>query len=118
MIRRISARYEIVRLFARLGFAVVAAAVLAALWALAHGGPFRHSLEAGFYAVGALCLLLGAVGGSPSRRDASSAGWMARWAYPDTFAVNRDNPPDRTLGPAVVFGVVGIVMFAVAIAIT
>ncbi len=43
---------------------------------------------------------------------------MARWAYPDTFAVNRDNPPDRTLGPAVVFGVVGIVMIAVAIAIT
>ena len=65
-----SARYELGRLLLRLAAAVAAALVLALLWALAHGGDFRHSLELGCYVIGGLALLMGAVGGSPSRRDA------------------------------------------------
>jgi hypothetical protein len=113
----VSARYEIVRFLVRLGIGLLVAVVLAVLWALARGGAFRDSLEAGFYVVGASSVLLAVLGGSPSRRDASSASWRDRWAYADTFAVNRDNPPETTLGPVVMLVAVGVVLIALAVAI-
>jgi hypothetical protein len=113
-----SFRYELPRLFLRLAVAVAAALVLAALWALAHGGGFRHSLEVGCYVIGSLAFLLAAVGGSPSRRDASSAGWMEQWAYKNTFRANRANPPDRALGPMALLLVVGMVLVMLGWAIS
>ena len=92
----------------------MAGVALSALWALLRGGPFRDSLEIAFYVIAGLMFLLAAAGGSPSRRDASSAGWMERWANPETFAINRANPPERTLGPSVVFAVVGIALVVIA----
>ena len=113
-----SARYETLRFLAYLIAGVGVAVILALVWALLHGGPLRHSVEVGFYIVGSLAFVLAAAGGSPARRDASSAGWMERWAYAGTFAVNRDNPPDRTLGPVVVLGVVGVSLIALGWAIS
>ena len=113
-----SVRYESLRFLARLIVGVGVAVIGALIWALLHGGPFRHAVEVGFYVVGALVFLLAATGGSPSRRDASSADPMERWAYAGTFAVNRDNPPDRTLGPVVVLCVIGVILIALGWAIS
>jgi len=118
MIAGLSARYETLRFLAYLVVGVGVAVILALVWPLLHGGPFRHSVEAGFYFVGALAFFFAAAGGSPSRRDASSAGWMDRWASAGTFAVDRDNQPARTLRPVVVLGAIGVIMIALGWAIS
>ena len=43
---------------------------------------------------------------------------MERSAYAGTFAVNRDNPPARTLGPVVVLGAIGVILFGLGWAIS
>jgi hypothetical protein len=43
---------------------------------------------------------------------------MGRWAYAGTFAANRDNPLDRTLGPVVVLGAIGVILFGLGWAIS
>jgi hypothetical protein len=80
MIAAVSVRYETLRFVARLVLAVGVAVIGAVIWALLHGGPFRHSVEVGFYVVGALAFLFAAAGGgSPSQREAESVrvGWSA-----------------------------------------
>jgi cytochrome b len=106
----LSVRYEAIRLLLGLTVALGIAVVVAALWALIHGDSLRHSVSFGLYAVAVLALLVGIGGGSPSRRDASSASWAMRWASRDTFAVNKANPPDQTLGAVVVFALIAIVL--------
>ena len=112
-----SLRYELLRIATRCLLGLGVALLLSALWAVAHGGGFRHSFELGCYAIGGLSIVLGAAGGSPSRRDAASADWMAKWASRDTFEQNRRSPPDRTLGPTVVFGLVGVILILIGWAV-
>ena len=106
----VSIRFELERLFLRLAVAVGAAVVLAALWALAQGRRIRHTLGLGCYIVGGLSLLLAASGGSPSRRDASSASWIGQAVRRDTFRVNAESHPTGSLGPAVLFVAVAVVL--------
>jgi hypothetical protein len=110
-----SLRYELLRLLLRLALALSVAIAVAAVWALAQGGGFRSSLSVGCYLIGALVLLLGFAGGSPSRRDASN--WMVQAASRTSFRVNLGNPPERTLAPSVVFILVATVLFVLGWAI-
>ena len=99
-----SARYEIVRLLARIGVALGLALGLAAIAAVVHGGGYLHSLEICCYVVGALMLVLAAAGSSPGRGHAldvesglaGSSAWRAVLGDPAT-------PPSNALAPAVPF---------------
>ena len=110
-----SVRLEAARILAALVIGVGVGIVVAILIALIRGGGFHRSLEIGLIVVGCVAVLLGLMGGSPSRRDATSAGWMARWAGGGTFMVNRENQPETTLSPAFVLCTVGIAMFVLAV---
>ena len=96
-----SARYEIVRLLARIGVALGLALGLAAIAAVVHGGGYLHSLEICCYVVGALMLVLAAAGSSPGRGHAldvesGSSAWRTVLGDPAT-------PPSNALAPAVPF---------------
>jgi len=114
----LSFRYEALRFLVGLIAALGVAVVVAALWALAHGDGVRHSFSFGLYAIAVLVLLVGISGGSPSRRDASSTAWPMRWAYHDTWAVNRGNPPDQTLGPLAVCVTIAVALGALGWALS
>ena len=105
----VSVRTEAGRLLLRVAAAVAAAIALAALWAVAHGGWFPHAIELGCYVVAGLVLLLAGAGGSPSRRDATSANWIGQAARRDTFRVNAENAATTSLAPAFLFVTVGVV---------
>lgn len=117
MIATVSARYEALRFLGSLFVGVGVAVILASVWAVLRGGPFRHSIEIGLYLVGALAFIL-AAGESPSQRAAENAGWMQRWAYSGIFATKRDNPPASTIRPMVVLGSVGVILIALGLAIS
>ena len=99
-----SVRLEIVRLLLRFGVALGLALGLAAIAAVVHGGGYLDSLEICCYFVGALMLVLAAVGSSPGRGYgldvesglAGSSAWRTVVGYPASA-------PTNTLAPAVPF---------------
>ena len=100
-----SVRHEIVRLLLRFGVALGLALGLAAIAAVVHGGSYLDSLEicCGYF-VGALMLVLAAVGSSPGRGygldvESGLAGSSA-WR---TVVGDPASAPTNTLAPAVPF---------------
>jgi hypothetical protein len=113
-----SARYEIVRLLARIGVALVLALALAAVAAVVHGGGYLLSLEICCYVVGALLLVLAAAGNSPGRGygldvESGLAGSSA-WR---TVLGDPANPPSNTLAPAVPFLFAAFVLILLGVAL-
>jgi hypothetical protein len=95
----------------QLVIALCVAAVIAALWALVHGGGFIHSLHIGLYVIGALAFLVGAlgVGGeSPAER------LIATPRIPGVPAFMR---PDETteVNATAIFLLTGAVVIAIAV---
>jgi hypothetical protein len=117
--RRMSIRYETVRLLLRLGVALGLALVLAALMAVVHGGGYSRSLELCCYFVGALMLVLAAAGSSPSRGYAldveSGLAGSARWR---TVIGEPANSPSKTLAPALPFLFAGSVLILIGVALS
>ena len=101
----------------QVAFGLSLGVIVAALWGLARGGSFLHALAVGCWVIGGLCLLLAAGNQSPSRRDYTSTGWMAKWASTGTFALNRGNPGDNTLATGALFVLVGLALVGIGILI-
>ncbi len=98
-----------------LAIGVVAALVLAAIWAALHGGGFMHSLAIGCYVVGAFSLLLGAlgVGGmSPSSGVIETSGRL-----PGLKAYSRVSPGANSVSMTATLMLVGVALIGIGVAL-
>jgi hypothetical protein len=109
-----SARYEVVRLPARIGVALG----LAAIAVVVHGSGYLRSLEICCYVVSALMLVLAAAGSSPGRGHAldveSGLAGSSAWR---TVIGDPANPPSNTLAPAVPFLFAAFVLILLGVAL-
>lgn len=97
----------------RLVVAIVVAVVVGVVWSLAHGGPLHHTLEAGFYVVGALSLLVGAVGVggmSPSSTMTNTVGRI-----PGIRVGYRAELPPNTLSLQAILFMTGAVLIGLGV---
>jgi hypothetical protein len=101
----------LVELLLQLAVAVLAALVFAGLWAVARGGPFSDGLRVALFVVGALVVLIGAVGiggMSPSRDLAQRGRWMG--TIPGTPAFLRAEPGEARINPNALLLLTGVVL--------
>jgi hypothetical protein len=106
-------RQAVARFVLQLVVGFVSAVVLAALWALAHGGAYMHSLQLGLYIFGVLALLFGAlgVGGmSPSRGLVQTSGRL-----PGVPALMRTPPGTTEVNATAIFFLTGATLITVAV---
>jgi hypothetical protein len=94
------------------GVAVAVGLAVAAIWAVAHGGGFGHSLFLGFMVIGALLLLLGASGQSSAGRNLETAGRL-----PGVPAWTQSKPGDTSLRPGVLLILAGLALLGIGIAV-
>ena len=96
-----------------LAIAVVIGLAVAALWALAHGGSFRHSVVVGFFAIGAVLMLLGAVGQSTADRTVFTDQTAGR--IPGMPAWAQSKPGDVSVRPGALLFLAGLVLIGIGI---
>ncbi len=98
-----------------LGIAIAVALVVTLGWAELHGGPFIHSLEVGLYVIGALVLLIGAlgVGGmSPSSGIIETSGRI-----PGLKAYTQVSPGANSVSMTAILLLVGGVLIGMGMAL-
>ena len=99
-----------VHFFLHLAIAVAIGLVVAALWGLARGGGFRHSLVVGFVTIGALMILLGASGQSTADRVLETSGRI-----PGMPAWTQSKPGDVSVRPGALMILAGLVLVGLGI---
>jgi hypothetical protein len=109
----------LVRFLLQLLTALAVAAVVAAIWAVAHGGRFVHTFGIACFVIGGLALVFGAfgVGGmSPSLGLVETAG-RSRDPLPGMPAFFRTPPGTTAVNATAIFFLTGIAMLVVGFAI-
>ena len=103
----------LVHFLLHLAIAVLLGVLVSGIWALAHGGSFRHSLVVGFLVIGALTILLGGAGQSNADRNLATAGRI-----PGLPAWTQSQPGDTSIQPGALLILAGLVLIGLGIVLS
>ena len=107
---------EMIRLAERIALAFIVALVIAELRALAIGGDTWRGFKVSCLIIGALLLLMAAIGRNNNFERRLDAGIVeAAWGRIPGVSTLARNPEDPTLTPGAVFGGAGLALLAVGL---
>jgi hypothetical protein len=99
----------LVHFLLHLAIAVLLGVLVSGIWALAHGGSFRHSLVRGFLVIGALTILVGGAGQS----NLETAGRI-----PGMPAWTQSQPGDTSIQAGALLILAGLVLIGLGIVLS
>ena len=107
---------ELIRLLGRIAIALVVALVIAELRALISGGDPVHAFRVSCLAIGALLLLMAAIGRNNNfERRMDSAITEKAWGRIPGVSTMQRHPEDPTLTPGAVFAGAGLAVLAIGL---